>query len=184
MLPIVISLGWGLLLWQVIQQLSQPRIGFGSHVLLCLSLALLANHPWLWLVLPVLVGLTLLAAWPLRAFHTALWAGCLAISLQSVGPLLWGTMWPTPWPTQLPWASVPLAGWGFALLGLVNALYHWRWWSPAHQLCWSLAPLALVLAPWQPALVLAVAPLLLHTSATWWQAQQRRKGRMKKALNA
>ncbi len=179
MLTVWLSLGWGLIFWQMVQQLSRPRVHFGDHVVLCLSLGLLAVHPWAWLVLPVLVGLSLLAAWPLRAFHTALWAACVAIVLHTCGPLLWGTDWPNPWPLHLPWANVSLVGcaasWAFMLLGLASALYHWRWWSPAQQLCWSLTPISLVLLPQQPALLLAVLPLLLHTSLTWWQAQQRRK---------
>lgn len=183
MLMIVLSLGWGLICWLVVQQLSRPRLSLSDHLLLCFTIGLLAVHAWLWLVLPALVGLSLLAAWPLRTFHTVLWSACLAISLHTVGPLLWGTLWPSPWPTQLPWVSVPLAGWAaswavslvFVLLGLLTALYHWRWWSPAQQMCWSLGPMAVVLAPWQPALLLAMLPLLLHTNITWWQAQQRRK---------
>jgi hypothetical protein len=184
MLTITLALGWGLLFWLVVQQLSRPRISFVQHLLLCFTLGLLGTHPWVWLLLPVLVGLSLLAAWPLRAFHTALWAACLAIVLHTCGPLVWGTMWPNPWPKQVPWISVPLAGWAFVLLGFGTALYHWRWWSPAQQLCWSLSPLAVVLAPYHPSLLFAVLPLLLHTGGTWWQAQQRRKTYSNKRVKA
>lgn len=156
----------GLFILTLLMLLSQHRV---ANIELAARIALLSAttliHPVLTL-LPALTGLTLFAVWPKRALWVAVAGTALTIGLYEALSAHWWEVVAASTLDSLSRGPEGLAALALLAIVLVQAVYHWRWWTAPQQLAWLLTTVFAILIlseTTEPTTLALTFPLITHT---------------------